>query len=272
MDQFFGTLLTWCVSTGVKLVIGAAILVVGWYLIGKLVKLLRGIKKLNELDKTVVKFLENAVGLVLRILLVITVASYLGVNMSSVIAVLATAGAAIGLAMQGGLANIAGGILLLIFKPFKIGDFIMAQDESGTVTDINIFYTTLLTPDNKTVRLPNGSLAGGKVTNLSTEELRRVDFEFTVDYGTNTNGVMALLKNIGERNEKVVKGRPISSMISGYNEKGIAVCLRVWCRGSDYWDVYFDINKTVKEEFERYDVKFAVPQLDVRMNGGETQE
>lgn len=272
MEAFLSTLVNWCVTSGLKLVIGLAILIVGWFLIGKLVKLLRSMKRLNNLDKTVAIFVENAVGLILKILLVIIVASYLGVNMSSVVAVLATAGAAVGLAMQGGLSNIAGGILILMFKPFKLGDFIQAQDESGTVTDINIFYTTLLTPDNKTVRLPNGALSGGKVTNLSTEELRRVDFEFVVDYGTNTNGVMALLKTIGEKDAKVVKGHPIDTMIGGYNDKGVSVYLRVWCASADYWDVYFAINKTVKEEFERYDVKFAVPQLDVRMNEEKPQE
>ncbi len=267
MGTFVDTLVAWCVSAGLRLIIGIAILVVGWFLIGKVVKLLHGFRKINELDKTVANFFENALGLILKVLLVVIVVSYMGVNMSSVIAVLATAGAAIGLAMQGGLSNIAGGILLLVFKPFKLGDFIMAQDESGTVTDINIFYTTLLTPDNKTVRLPNGAVAGGKVTNLSTEDTRRVDFVFTVDYGTNTNGVMALLKNIGEQNEKVLRSQPISTMIGGYDEKGIAVYLRVWVKSADYWDVFFAVNKKVKEEFERYDVKFAVPQLDVHVDG-----
>lgn len=267
MEAFISTLVSWCVSTGLRLVIGIVILIVGWFLIGKAVRLLRSIKKINELDKTVLKFFENALGIVLKILLVVIVVSYMGVNMTSVVAILATAGAAVGLALQGGLSNIAGGILILIFKPFKLGDFIISQDESGTVTDINIFYTTLLTPDNKTVRLPNGAVAGGKVTNLSTQEIRRVDFEFTVDYGTNTNGVMALLKTIGEGNEKVLKSQPIATMIGGYNEKGIAIYLRVWAKGADYWDVYFGINKTVKEEFERYDVKFAVPQIDVHMDG-----
>lgn len=266
LETFLSKLVEWCVTSGLKLIIGIAILLVGWFLIGKAVKILGSIKKINDLDRTVAIFFQNAIGLILRVLLVVVVISYMGVNMSSVIAVLATAGAAVGLAMQGGLSNIAGGILLLIFKPFKLGDFVIAQDESGTVTDINIFYTTLLTPDNKTVRLPNGAVAGGKVTNLSTQEIRRVDFEFTVDYGTNTNGVMALLKNIGEGNEKVLKSQPVSTMIGGYNEKGIAIYLRVWTKGSDYWDVFFDINRKVKEEFEHYDVKFAVPQLDVRMN------
>lgn len=269
METFINNLISWCTSFGIKLVIALAILIVGWVMTGKLVKLIRNAKKINELDHTAANFIANAVGITVKVILIVVTVSLVGVPMASVVTVLATAGAAIGLALQGGLSNIAGGILILIFKPFKLGDFVISDGESGTVTDINIFYTTLLTPDNKTVRLPNGAVSGGKVTNLSTEPVRRVDFEFTVEYGTNTNGVLALLKNIGEKHDKTLSDKPVTTMIGGYNEKGISVYLRVWVNGADYWDVFFDINKTVKEEFERYDVKFAVPQLDVHVDGNE---
>lgn len=269
METFVNNLISWCTSFGIKLVAALVILIVGWFLTGKLVKIIRSAKKMNELDHTAASFVANAIGVTIKVILVVIAISLMGIPMASVITVLATAAAAIGLALQGGLTNIAGGILIMIFKPFKLGDFVISDGESGTVTDINIFYTTLLTPDNKTVRLPNGTVSGGKVTNLSTEPVRRVDFEFTVEYGTNTNGVLALLKTIGEKNGKVLSDPSVTAMIGGYNEKGIAVYLRVWCKGADYWDVFFDINKTVKEEFERYEVKFAVPQLDVHVDGSD---
>ncbi|MGM9636826.1 MAG: mechanosensitive ion channel family protein [Eubacteriales bacterium] len=269
METFINNLVSWCTSFGFKLIAALVILIVGWILTGKLVKLIRSAKKMNELDHTAANFISNAIGIVVKIILVVIAISLMGVPMASVVTVLATSAAAIGLALQGGLSNIAGGILIMIFKPFKLGDFVISDGESGTVTDINIFYTTLLTPDNKTIRLPNGTVAGGKVTNLSTQPVRRVDFEFIVEYGTNTNGVTALLKTIGEKHEKVLSDPSVTAMIGGYNEKGISVYLRVWCKGADYWDVFFDINKIVKEEFERYDVKFAVPQLDVHVDGNE---
>lgn len=259
------TILTWCASAGIKLVIAAAITILGWIFTTKIANAIRNSKRLVKLDKTAANFISNACNVGMKTLILVIAISVVGIPMASVVAVLATAGAAIGLALQGGLSNIAGGILILIFKPFKLGDYITADGESGTVTDINIFYTTLKTVDNKTVLLPNGAVSGNKVVNLSSEPLRRVDFEFTVDYGTNTNGVMALLERIGKNNEMVLDDPEVSTMIGGYNEKGIVIYLRVWCKSADYWDVFFDVNKTVKEEFERYDVNFAHPQLDVHI-------
>lgn len=258
-------LLNLCVDLGLKLVVAAAVVVLGWIFSTKLADLIRS-KRSSRLDKTVRGFLANACNVALKALVLVIAVSIMGVPMASVVALLATVGAAIGLALQGGLSNIAGGILIMIFKPFKIGDFITSDGESGTVTDINIFYTTLKTPDNKTVMLPNGTVSGGKVTNLSAEGLRRVDFEFNVEYGTNTDGVMALLEKVARDNSKVVEDPNISTLIGGYNEKGIAVYLRAWCKSEDYWDVYFSINKAVKDAFEHYEVSFARPQLDVHID------
>lgn len=259
-------LLNLCVDVGLKLVVSAAIVVLGWIFSTRLTDWMRVSRKFSRLDRTVSNFMANACNIALKSLLLIIAVSIMGIPMASIITLLATAGAAVGLALQGGLSNIAGGILIMIFKPFKIGDFITADGESGTVSDINVFYTTLKTPDNKTVMLPNGTVSGGKVTNLSTEGLRRVDFEFTVDHGTNTDGVMALLEKVAHDTDKVVDDPKISTLIGGCTENGVTVYLRTWCKSEDYWDVYFSINKSVKEAFERYDVGFARPKLDVRLD------
>ncbi len=260
------TILTWLVSAGLKLVVAGVIVVLGWFFSSKVAKWIRNSKKVSRLDKTAVNFIANICNVAMKTLIIVIAVSVMGIPMASIVALLATVGAAIGLALQGGLSNIAGGILIMIFKPFKLGDYIISDGESGTVTDINVFYTTLKTVDNKTVMLPNGTVSGGKVVNLSTENLRRVDFEFTVDYGTNTDGVMALLEKIAKGNGKVLSEPAIETMIGEYNEKGIAVYLRVWCKNDDYWTVFFDINKTVKDEFEHYEVGFARPQLDVHLD------
>jgi small conductance mechanosensitive channel len=257
VSRMLETILSWCASTGLNLVFAAIILIVGWFLTGKLTTLVKKSKGYAKLDQTVAIFLSNACNIALKSLLIIVVISMIGIPMASVITVLAAAGATIGLALQGGLSNIAGGILITIFRPFRVGDYITSDGESGTVSDINLFYT---------VMIPNGTVSNAKIVNFSHEEIRRVDFEFTVDYTANIDGVMALLEKIGKENEKVLPDPAVSSLIGAYTDKGITVYLRAWCQSSDYWDVFFDINKTVHDEFERFGVDFAIPKLDVHMN------
>ncbi len=261
-------ILEWCITGGIRILIAIIILIVGWIITDKLVKVIRRGKAFAKLDTTLASFLSSCINILFKTILIIICISLVGIPMASIVAILAAAGATIGLALQGGLSNIAGGILLLIFKPFKVGDFITSDGESGTVADIGIFYTKIKTIDNKTAIIPNGVVSGNKLVNYSDEEFRRVDLEFTVDYSSNINGILLLLNNISDNNEKVVSDENHSTdvRIISYSERGITIVTRSWCKSSDYWAVYFDLNKTVYDEFTKYGVKFAIPQMDVHLD------
>ncbi len=263
MNKFLDLVVEFLTTAGVRLVIAIALLFIGWKLLGKLTGIISNAKKLQSIDKTARVFISNFANIGLKIILVIICVSILGVDMTSVVAILTTAAAAIGLALQGGLSNIAGGIIILIFKPFKIGDYITCGAEGGTVIDINMFYTVVRTPDNKIINMPNATVSNSSTTNYSQEELRRVDIALTVDFDANVEGVQALLRKIGSSNELVLTDPAPDAFIVNYGEKGIDLQLRVWTRGADYWTVFFALNEAIKAGFEQYDVKFALPKVQV---------
>ena len=221
-----------------------------------------------KFDPTVASFFCTCINLLLKTILIVICVSIIGIPTASVVAVLAAASATIGLALQGGLSNIAGGILILIFKPFKVGDFIACDGEMGTVSDIGIFYTKIKTIDNRTAVIPNGVVSSNKLVNYSDEEFRRVDLEFTVDYSSNMNGVLLLVKSISEKNEKVIKDEthPIDVKIISYCDNGIKIVSRSWCKSTDYWDVYFDMMERVKKAFDENGISIPFQQLDVHMD------
>lgn len=264
MTQFLNFLAETATSIVLKLVIAILLVVVGFKLVDKVSKAIVNSKKMQNIDKTARSFVSSFASIGLKIVLAVVAISIMGVNMSSVVALLTTAAAAIGLALQGGLSNIAGGIIILIFKPFKVGDFVVACGESGTVSEINMFYTVLKTPDNKTVSIPNGSISNSTMQNLSAENLRRVDINVTVDFDANIEGVQALLKQIANSTDLVVTEpeEPCAPII-GYSERGVDLCLRAWTKGDDYWTVFFALNDGIKAGFEKYDVKFALPKVEV---------
>ena len=260
--------LNWLVQSAttiaIRLAIAVVLIFVGFKVVDKIAQAVTNSKKMQGVDKTARVFISSFVSIGLKILLTVIAISVMGINMTSVVALLTTAAAAIGLALQGGLSNIAGGIIILIFKPFKVGDFVISCGESGTVSEINMFYTILKTPDNKTVSIPNGSISNSTMQNLSQENLRRVDINVTVDFDENVEGVQMLLQKIAESNELVLTepAAPVAP-ITGYNERGIDLSLRAWVKGDDYWTVYFALNNAIKAGFEQYDVKFALPKVQI---------
>ena len=264
LNEFLNFLAQAATTVGFKLLISVLALFFGWKLVDKLGKLIVNSKKMQAIDETARTFISSFATIGLKIVLVVVCVSYMGAPMASVVALLTTFAAAVGLALQGGLSNIAGGIIILVFKPFKVGDFIVACGESGTVSEINMFYTVLKTPDNKTVSIPNGSISNSSMQNLSTEEMRRVDITVTVDFDANIEGIQALLKQIAVTNELVVteKEAPYAP-ITGYSERGVDICLRAWVKGADYWTVFFQLNNAINEGFEKYGVKFALPKVEV---------
>lgn len=265
MGKFLDTLIEFVTTAGIRLIIAIAFICIAWYLTKKLFRLIAKSKKLASLDKTVSKFAVNCLTFITRAVILIVGASILGVDMTSVVAIFAALGVTVGLALQGGLSNITGGLIILIFKPFRIDNFVEANGVVGTVTDINVFYTVLKTPDNKTIYMPNASVSNVNVINYSVEEIRRVDFEFSVEYGANTEGVKALLLDVADKTELVLKNPAPTSRIASFSESAIKVNLRVWCKNSDYWDVYFSVNEAVKAGFEKYGVTVPFNQLTVHI-------
>lgn len=233
-----------CTMAGSKIVLALLVFIIGRIIIGKLLKMLKKIKALEKMDPTFQSFMHNFAKIVLYIVLVISIISVLGVPMASVITVLATCGLAIGMALQGALANVAGGLMLLVFRPFSVGDRVITGDVEGDCQEITLFYTTFLTPDNKKVTVPNGALMAGNITNASSEPLRRVDLTFNVS-GADLAGARAAMLSAMEANEKVLKDpAPLAEPKEGV-PGGMSFTARAWVNNADYWDVYFDLMKTI---------------------------
>lgn len=253
-------------SLGVKL-LGAIILFgVGLKFTSWLSKWIRRSSKLNKLDTSLRSFLASFIKIVMYIVLIITVAMILGVPATSFITILASCGVAIGLALQGSLSNFAGGLMILFFKPFKVGDFIEASGETGTVVEISVVYTELLTLDNKRITMPNGTLTNSIIKNYSSEELRRVDLTFNVAYDSDDQTVKNIICDVIEAHPQALKDPKPFVRVSEHSDSAIVYTVRVWCKNADYWTVYFDILEEVKASFNKNNIKIPFPQVDVHIN------
>ena len=253
-------------SFGIKLLGAIIILVIGLKFSSWVSKWLRKSPRLDKLDNSLRSFLSSFIKIVMYIVLIITIAMILGVPATSFITILASCGVAIGLALQGSPSNFAGGLMILFFKPFKIGDFIEAAGETGTVAEISVVYTELLTPDNKRITIPNGTLTNSIIKNYSSEELRRVDFAFSVAYDSNDQTVKSIIKDIIEAHPQVLKTPEAVVRMSEHADSALVYTVRVWCKNSDYWAVYFDILENVKASFDKNNISIPFPQVDVHIN------
>ena len=240
-----------------KIVFAIIVYLVGKWLIGKVVTLMEKSKKFAELDGAVQTFAKSGVKLGLFALLFVSIIGILGVETSSIVAAVASCGVAVGLALQGALSNLAGGIMLLIFKPFKLGDYVDAAGVSGVVTELTLFYTVITTLDNKRITVPNGSLMNSNVVDYSTEELRRVDLSFSCAKGESPAKVQELMLGIMEKHEKVLQEgdkAPFARLSGGTNES-MEFTVRAWCANADYWDVFFDLTQGITEALGAAGVK-----------------
>lgn len=222
----------------------------------------------SKVDVALSKFLINFVDILLKLFLAITVLSMLGVEMTSFIAVLAAAGFAVGLALQGSLANFAGGVLILLFKPFRVGDFIESQGLMGTVNEIQVFNTILKTPDNKTVIVPNGPLSNSNITNFSREATRRVDMVFGISYDSDLKKAKKLLEKIVTSDKRVLKDPAPMIVVSDLADSSVNFATRVWVKKEDYWGLFFDMQEKVKLEFDKNKISIPYPQTDVHLYKG----
>ena len=253
------------VSIIVRILAAALILFVGFKIARFIANRYDKSRSAEKLNKTVRNFLKNIIKIVLYVAVVIAALIVLGFELSVFSAAIASLGVTIGLALQGGLSNIAGGVMVVAFKPFELGDYIETPDASGTVTDIGIFYTTLTTPDNKKVVVPNGTISNSVVTNYSTHDTRRIDFDFTISYTSSIDDAKKVLMACAKSDERILVDPAPTVMIAGHGESSVTIRLRVWVKNSDYWDVNFDMLEVVKKTFDDTGIEIPYNQLDVHI-------
>ena len=265
MEQFLNWIIPILQDIGLKLLVSIAIFIVCRLIIKSIVKALRNGKAAKKMEPTVAQFLANFVNIVLYVILAVTIIAIMGVPMASVIAAIASAGVAIGLALQGALSNFAGGIMILLFHPFRVGDFIEVNGFSGTVSDIDVFYTFLKTGDNKTVTVPNGSIMSNSVVNYSVNGTRRVDLNIGVAYGSDIDRVKAILLEEGSAHELVLKDPAPFCRLSTQGDSSLTFTLRVWTETANYWQVNFDVIEAVHKRLEDEGIEIPFPQMEVHV-------
>lgn len=264
-ESFFSNLWDGFVAYIPTLITAVIIFVAGFLLSKLIIKLMQKGMKRNVIDKTVSRFMYSLVRIVLYVLLATVVLAVLGVPMSSIVAVVGTAGVAIGLALQNSLSNAAGGFNILFTKPFKIGDFIRAEDEEGTVEAINIWFTKILTIDNKTVFIPNGQLVSSKIINYTACDKRRVDMIFQISYDADFNKAREVLRSITDSHPKILDEPKTDIRMYSHSDSAIEIVCRPWVKTGDYWEVYFDLNEQVKAAFDKNGIEIPYNQLDVHV-------
>ena len=251
---------------GLKLLYAVVVLVIGLWIIKIIMKGLNKIMFKRSIDASLIPFLASIASMLLKTLLVISVLSMLGIEMTSFIAILGAAGLAVGMALSGTLQNFAGGVMILIFRPFNVGDFIDAQGYSGTVKEIQIFITVLTTPDNKTIIIPNGPLSNGSLVNYSTQDTRRVDWTFGIGYGDKTEDAQKILVELMNADERILKDPAPFVGVSALADSSVNLTTRAWVVPEDYWGVFFDMNQKVYNEFNAKGINIPFPQMDVHMH------
>ncbi len=239
------------------------------WLIGKINIIVAKALEKKDTDPSLASFLKSLVNIVLNFTLIIVIIGILGIETSSFVALFASAGVAIGMALSGTLQNFAGGVMIMFFKPFKVGDFIEAQSIMGIVKEIQIFNTIVLTTDNKVIIVPNGGLSTGIITNYSRENKRRVDFEFSIAYGDDYDKAKEVLYNIIQQTPKVLKSEEDPApfiALTKLDSSSVNIVVRVWTLPQDYWSVYFEINESVYKEFAKQGLNIPYPQMDVHVH------
>lgn len=263
VEQILDKLLNWGIDAG-KSIIGAILIyVIGRFVIKQINRLVCKILTKRKLEISVQTFCRSLVNLLLNLVLVFAIISKLGVETTSLAALLASAGVAIGMALSGNLSNFAGGLIILVFKPFKVGDYIDGNNVSGTVKEIQIFHTILTTADNKVVYIPNGSASSGTIVNYSREETRRVDWTVGVEYGEHFDRVEETVRSILAADKRILDKPAPTVGLSALDASSVNIVIRVWVNNSDYWGVYYDVQRAIYEKFNKAGINFPFPQLTI---------
>ena len=272
-DQLLTEFVDKAIAFGLKVLAALAIYVIGAWLIKKLKRIIHNIFVRRNTEHSIASFVESLASIFMTVFLVIFTISALGVNTTSIAALLAAGGMAIGMALSGTVQNFAGGIMLLVFKPFKAGDFIEAQGYSGTVTDVTIVSTKITTTDNRNIIIPNGSLSNGTINNYSQNVYRRLEWLVDVEYGASSEKVKAILKKIIDEEKRIVyaPASPADPTIAlnALRDSSVQFVVRAWVKKEDYWDVLYDVNEKIYNQIPENGIKFPFPQLDVHIAGND---
>lgn len=264
VNEVITKLLNASVDLGGRILGALIIFVIGKLLANWVNKLFAKLLMKRKVDASIQSFLKSIVNITLLVLLFLAVIGKLGIELTSFAALLASVGVAVGMALSGNLSNFAGGIIILVFRPYKVGDYIEASTgASGTVTDIQIFHTVLATSDNRTVFAPNGAMSSAVVTNYSRKEMRRLDFTFGVEYGTDFQQVRDTLMSIIDADNRILREPAPFIELGALADSSVNITVRVWVKTSDYWSVHFDMNKNVYATFNEKGISFPFPQLTV---------
>ncbi len=268
-QTFFNSVLTtvgnWCVTTGIKIVIALLILVVSFRIITVVARKIQKKGDKGKYDKTVMRTIAYLLNIGLKVVVVICLIGYLGIDTSGLTALVASFGVCIGLAVNGALSNVAGGILLLVTRPFKVDDYIEAQGISGTVEDIHMVSTKVRTNDNKVVYLPNGALSTGNIINYSEKPLRRVDFVFSIGYSADYEKAKAIVTEILTSHPLALEDPACYVRMGAHSASSIDITARVWVKNADYWTVWADVMEQVKAAFDKEGIEIPFNQLDVHV-------
>lgn len=254
------------IEYGTNLAIAIAVLVIGMMIVKRVSKMFGKLLKKKDFDESLQGFLISMVSITLKILVFLTALSQLGIEMTSFVAIIGAAGLAVGMAFSGTLGNFAGGIMILIFRPYKVGDYIIAQGEEGTVQEIQIFNTILLTLDQKKVILPNGAVANGTMTNVTHQKTRRVDFTVGIAYGDDYDKAKNVLERFVKDDDKIIQDADNFIGLAELADSSVNITVRVWCKLEDYWDVYFKMNERIYKEFGQEGLNIPFPQMDVHVH------
>jgi len=254
------------VDYGSSLLYAVIVLIIGLWIAKVITNSMKKAMLKSKMDDSLVPFLGSLLGTILKVMVVISALGMLGIEMTSFIAILGAAGLAVGMALSGTLQNFAGGVMLLIFKPFKVGDFITAQGHSGVVKEIQIFNTIMNTPDNKIIIIPNGGLSTGSMTNFSAMDTRRVDWSFGIAYGDDVNKAEEVLMKLISADKRILKDPAPFIALGALADSSVNITVRVWVNAADYWGVFFDMNKSVYNTFGNEGLNFPFPQMDVHLD------
>ncbi len=260
-----GELTRLIVNHTTNVIIAIAIIFIGFWITKKVSNAVTKLLQKKKTDESLTSFISSIASMGLKILIVIAAIGQLGIEMTSFIAILGAAGLAIGMAFSGTLSNFAGGVMILFFKPFKIGDYVNVQGEEGIVKEIQIFNTILTTLDNKTIILANGAVANGTVTNFTKQEHRRVDWSFGIAYGDDLKVAKDLLKKFIDEDERILKDPEPFIGLGELGDSSVNITTRAWVKTADYWGVFFDMNERVYTEFEGAGLSIPFPQMDVHI-------
>jgi small conductance mechanosensitive channel len=251
---------------GMKIIGALLIFIIGKWAARTITKIVVAVMRKNKIDETLVSFIESIIYIILLIVVVLASLNALGVQTTSFVAILGAAGLAIGLALQGTLGNVGSGVLLISFRPFKVGDFVTVGGETGTVASISIFATTLHTLDNKVVTVPNSGVTNGNITNFSAKEIRRIDLTFGIGYGDDLRKAKTVLEDIMKDDERVLSDPEPFVGVLELGDSSVNFVFRPWVQSDDYWDVYFDMHEKVKLAFDEQGISIPFPQMDVHLN------